>query len=92
MNNCLSLDKPSGPSTICIGKSVAPYHQLHPDVKFMMPESMTHPQDHSASLLEDVVAEDLSRQIGDIAETLQREGEVCFRSRSRARARVWGGR
>ena len=39
----------------------------------MMHESMTHPQDHSASLLEDVVAEDLSRQIGDIAETLQRE-------------------
>ena len=35
---------------------------------------MTHPKDHSASLLEDVVAEDLSRQIGDIAETLQREG------------------
>ena len=40
----------------------------------MTPESMTNPQDHSASLLEDVVAEDLSRQIGDIAETLQREG------------------
>ena len=59
---------------ICIGKSVAPYHQLHPDVKFMMHESITNPQDHSASLLEDVVAEDLSRQIGDIAETLQREG------------------
>ena len=37
----------------------------------MMHESMTHPQDHSASLLEDVVAEDLSRQIGDIVETLQ---------------------
>ena len=55
---------------ICIGKSVALYHQLHPDVKFMMHESMTHPQDHSTSLLEDVVAEDLSRQIGDIAETL----------------------
>ena len=59
---------------ICIGKSVAPYHQLHPDVKFMIPESMANPQDHSASLLEDVVAEDLSRQIGEIAEALQREG------------------
>ena len=59
---------------ICIGKSVAPYHQLHPDVKFMTPESMANPQDHSTSLLEDVVAKDLSRQIGDIAETLQREG------------------
>ncbi len=40
----------------------------------MMPESMTHSQDHSTSLLENIVAEDLSRQIGDIAETLQREG------------------
>ena len=50
------------------------YHQLHPDVRFMMPESITHPPDHSASLLENVVAEDLPRQIGDIAETLQREG------------------
>ena len=40
----------------------------------MMPESMINPQDHSASLLEDVVAEDLSRQIGEIAEALQREG------------------
>ena len=40
----------------------------------MTPEAMANPQDHSASLLEDVVAEDLSRQIGDIAETLQREG------------------
>ena len=40
----------------------------------MMPELMTHSEDHSASLLEDIVAEDLSRQIGDIAETLQREG------------------
>ena len=59
---------------ICTGKSVAPYYQLHPDVKFMTPELMTNPQDHSTSLLEDVVAEDLSRQIGDIAETLQREG------------------
>ena len=59
---------------MCIGKSVAQCHQLHPDVKFMMPESMINPQDHSASLLEDVVAEDLSRQIGDIAEALQREG------------------
>ena len=59
---------------ICIGESVAPCHQLHPDVKFMTPESMTNHQDHSTSLLEDVVAEDLSRQIGDIAETLQREG------------------
>lgn len=59
---------------ISIGKSVAPYRQLHPDVKFTTPESMTNPQDHSTSLLEDVVAEDLSRQIGDIAEALQREG------------------
>ena len=40
----------------------------------MMPESITHSQDYAISLLEDVVAEDLSRQIGDIAETLQREG------------------
>ena len=40
----------------------------------MTPESMTHSQDHSSSLLEDVVAEDLSRKIGDISETLQREG------------------
>ena len=40
----------------------------------MTPKSMAHPQDNSASLLEDIVAEDLSRQIGDIAETLQREG------------------
>jgi len=40
----------------------------------MTPESMANPQDHSTSLLEDVVAEDLSRQIGDIAEALQREG------------------
>ena len=59
---------------MCIGKSVAQCHQLQPDVKFMMPESMINPQDHSASLLEDVVAEDLSRQIGEIAEALQREG------------------
>ena len=59
---------------MCIGKSVAQCHQLHPDVKFMMPESIINPQDYSASLLEDVVAEDLSRQIGDIAQTLQREG------------------
>lgn len=36
----------------------------------MMPESMLNSQDHSASLLEDVVAEDLSRQIGEIAEAL----------------------
>ena len=35
---------------------------------------MINTQDHSASLLEGVVAEDLSRQIGEIAETLQREG------------------
>ena len=59
---------------MCIGKSVAQCRQLRPDVKFMMPESMINPQDHSASLLEDVVAEDLSRQIGEIAEVLQREG------------------
>ena len=73
-NSYLSLDKPSGPSTTCIGKSVGLYHQLRPDVKFMMPESITYPQDNSASLLEDVVAKDLSRQIGGIAETPQREG------------------
>jgi hypothetical protein len=39
----------------------------------MTPESMANPQDHSTSLLGDIVTEDLSRQIGDIAETLQRE-------------------
>ncbi len=50
------------------------HHQLRPDAKFMMPESMTHSENHSTALLEDVVAEDLSRQIDDIAETLQREG------------------
>ena len=50
------------------------HHQLRPDANFMMPESMTHPEDHSTALLEDVVADDLSRQIDDIAETLQREG------------------
>ena len=50
------------------------HHQLRPDANFMMPELMTHPEDHSTALLEDVVAEDLSRQIDDIAETLQREG------------------
>ena len=59
---------------ICMAKSVAQYHQLRPDVKFMMPKSMTRPQVHSASFLEDIVAEDLSRQIGDIAEALQGEG------------------
>ena len=40
----------------------------------MTPKSMAHPQDHSTLLLEEIVADDLSRQIGDIAETLQREG------------------
>ena len=50
------------------------HHQLRPDANFMTPESMTHPEDHSTALLEDLVAEDLSRQIDDIAETLQREG------------------
>ena len=40
----------------------------------MTPKSMANPQYHSASLLEEVVAEDMCRQIGDIAETLQREG------------------
>lgn len=50
------------------------HHQLRPDANFMKPESMTHSQDPSTALLEDVVAEDLSRQIDDIAETLQREG------------------
>jgi len=59
---------------ICIGTSDAMHRQLHPDAKFMMPESMKHPENHSTALLEDVVAEDLSRQIDDIAETLQREG------------------
>ena len=50
------------------------HRQLHPDAKIMMPESMKHSENHSTALLEDVVAEDLSRQIDDIAETLQREG------------------
>ena len=50
------------------------HHQLRPDANFMMPESMTHSEDHSTALLEGVVADDLSRQIDDIAETLQREG------------------
>ena len=50
------------------------HHQLRPDANFMMPEFMTHSEDHSTAWLEDVVAEDLSRQIDDIAETLQREG------------------
>ena len=50
------------------------HHQLRTDANFMMPESMTHSEDHSTALLEDVVADDLSRQIDDIAETLQREG------------------
>jgi len=35
---------------------------------------MTSSTDHSEALLEDVVAEEISRQIDYIAESLQREG------------------
>jgi len=67
------------------------HHQLHPDANFMMPESMTHSEDHSTALLEDVVADDLSRQIDDIAETLQREGWPKS-ARITAISRRWGSR
>ena len=36
--------------------------------------SMSQPSDHSANLLEDLIAEDISRQVDAIAESLQREG------------------
>ena len=36
--------------------------------------SMSQPRDHSTNLLEDLIAEDISRQVDAIAESLQREG------------------
>ena len=36
--------------------------------------SMSQPSDHSVNLLEDLIAEDISRQVDAIAESLQREG------------------
>tara|TARA_B100001769_G_scaffold144383_1_gene113096 strand:+ start:190 stop:375 length:186 start_codon:yes stop_codon:yes gene_type:complete len=36
--------------------------------------SMSQPSDHSTNLLEDLIAEDISRQVDAIAESLQREG------------------
>ena len=36
--------------------------------------SMRQPSDHSTNLLEDLIAEDISRQVDAIAESLQREG------------------
>ena len=36
--------------------------------------SMSHPSNHSTDLLEDLIAEDISRQVDAIAESLQREG------------------
>ena len=35
---------------------------------------MSQPSDRSANLLEDLIAEDISRQVDAIAESLQREG------------------
>ena len=35
---------------------------------------MSQLSDHSANLLEDLIAEDISRQVDAIAESLQREG------------------
>tara|TARA_Y100000766_G_scaffold271820_1_gene271047 strand:+ start:118 stop:303 length:186 start_codon:yes stop_codon:yes gene_type:complete len=35
---------------------------------------MSQPSDHSTNLLEDLIAEDISRQVDAIAESLQREG------------------
>ena len=35
---------------------------------------MSQPSDHSANLLENLIAEDISRQVDAIAESLQREG------------------
>jgi len=36
--------------------------------------SMSHPSNHSTDLLEDLIAEDIARQVDAIAESLQREG------------------
>ena len=36
--------------------------------------SMSQPSDHSTNLLEDLIAQDISRQVDAIAESLQREG------------------
>ena len=36
--------------------------------------SMSQPSDHSTNLLEDLIAEDIARQVDGIAESLQREG------------------
>ena len=36
--------------------------------------SMSQPSDHSTNLLEDLIAEDISRQVDAIAESLHREG------------------
>ena len=35
---------------------------------------MSQPSDHSTNLLEDLIAEDIARQVDVIAESLQREG------------------
>ena len=35
---------------------------------------MGKPTDHSTELLEDLIAEDIARQVDSIAESLQREG------------------
>ena len=35
---------------------------------------MSQPSDHSTNLLEDLIAEDISRQVDAIAESLQRKG------------------
>jgi|TARA_B100001063_G_scaffold195444_1_gene187136 hypothetical protein len=35
---------------------------------------MSQPSDHSTNLLEDLIAEDIARQVDGIAESLQREG------------------
>ena len=59
---------------ICIGMSVVMHPQLLQDAKFMILEPISHSAEHSTALLEEVVADDLSRQIDDIYETLQREG------------------
>ena len=59
---------------ICIGMSVVMHPQQLQDAKFMILEPISHSEEHSTALLEEVVADDLSRQIDDIAETLQREG------------------
>ena len=54
--------------------SVVMHPQQLQDAKFMILEPISHSSEHSTALLEEVVADDLSRQIDDIAETLQREG------------------